>query len=289
MHTMPFFIRPEYKEHDLKLMEACFVSLSYTADTYVVLYNQGCLSEQEIQELLKPYSLNVIILGEGQNVGIPKARQRCFEYIWENFPDVPYISEIHLDMIFPQNWHKPLLSYLEHTNEPMISPCIVTESGHLHPIDNQKPAVQLPEGKKLENMLLLLEEISEQFHSQEPHIGFIHPVIHRSSALRHIGGYDHRFLPGKQGYEDDSLLVGYSYYMGTQNSWRPKCLPTSWVYHATLAQRMTLGDRQEEFQKNLNGLFQQYGAYGLKELARLHGETSNGHFQSYFNSLVQGR
>ncbi|SDW04373.1 hypothetical protein [Paenibacillus sp. CF384] len=287
IHTMPFFIRTDNKDYDLKLMETCFESLSYSKNGCVVLYNQGCLGEQEIEKLLASYSLNVIVLGEGKNVGIPKARQRCFEYIWANFPEVPFISEIHPDMIFPPNWHEPLLSYLENSNEPMISPCILTESGHLHPYDNQKHPVLLAEGFNLENMLMILKEISMQLHSTEPRAGFVHPVIHKSSALRHIGGYDYRFLPGKQGYEDDSLLIAYSYYMGTFSNWRPKCLPSSWVYHAALAQRMTLGDREEDFQKNLNGLFQQYGAYGLKELARIHGETPTGYFQSLFNNQVQ--
>ncbi|SEN96308.1 hypothetical protein SAMN05518847_10580 [Paenibacillus sp. OV219] len=54
MHTMPFFIRSDNKDQDLKLMKACFESLSYTNDTNVVIYNQGCMMEHEIEKLLEP-------------------------------------------------------------------------------------------------------------------------------------------------------------------------------------------------------------------------------------------
>lgn len=278
IHTLPFFVRGERKEQDLRLIQACFQSLSQTENSLVVIYNQGCMSEAEIENALSQYNLEYIIIGEGHNVGIPMARQKCFEYIWANYPNVPYASEIHVDMIFPKDWHKPIIEFLEQSNEPMASPCLLTRAGELHPLYRTRVMVQMPE-ITVNNVLSLLQKISSQYYSQEPQEGFVHPVIHKSNILRQVGGYDLKFLTGKQGYEDDSLLLGYSYYMGTASSWRPKCIPTSWVYHETLAQRTSLGDMNEDMNKNLDGLIQQYGAYGIKELARIHGGS---HFESIY-------
>ncbi|MFJ7935616.1 hypothetical protein [Sporosarcina sp. NPDC096371] len=234
-------------------------------EKFVVVYNQGNLSQATLEKMLAHYNIPNVVLGFGENIGIAQARQQCFEYIWENFKEVEYISEIHLDMAFPRNWYESLLHFLDTTDEPMVSPGILTSSGELAPLNQ---FIALPENTT--DLISLLEGFSRD----EVREKFVHPVIHKAKVLKTIGGYDLQFLKGKQGYEDDSLLLGYYYYMGTRTNWRPKCILKSWVYHATMAQRMSLPDKLLDFEANKKGLFLQYGAYGMKHLSHLHQNTS---------------
>lgn len=79
-------------------------------------------------------------------------------------------------------------------------------------------------------------------------------------------------------------MLGFRYYMGTRTDWKPKCCLASYVYHATMAQRMTLVNTPETFMVNLNGLFKQYGAYGFLQLAEIHG---SGEFRSLAQSVIE--
>lgn len=262
IHTLPLLIRDGiWRESDIDMLAACLDSLNTSDQCLVVIYNQGCLTNKELNGLLDSHGISAILLGQGDNIGIAQARQTCFEYIWNHYSDIDFISEIHVDMLFTSNWYEPLLEYLYHSNEPMISPGILTAYGELQPIGLQ---VKVPVSN--EERLSLLRSLSRH----EVHEGFVHPVVHKTAILREIGGYDTRFLHGKQGYEDDSLLLGYFYYMGTKNHWRPKCCLQSWVYHATLAQRMSLLDKNTHFILNEEGLFRQYGTYGLQRLSEIH-------------------
>ncbi|MCM3496404.1 class I SAM-dependent methyltransferase [Paenibacillus lactis] len=262
IHTLPFFVRTDSREEDLEMAELALRSLRISVDEGIVVYNQGCLSNEELRRWMQRLGHAPVILGDGSNAGIVRARQSCFEFIWQEYPDVGYISEIHIDMLFPPGWCEPLIRYLVRTGEPMVSPGIVTSSGELQPL---RTFIQLPEtsGKLIETL--------QQISRGDVMEGFVHPVVHHAATLREIGGYDPRFLPGKQGYEDDSLLLGMLYYMGTRTGWRPKCCLESWVYHATMAQRMSLSGRETDFSKNEEGLVHQYGAYGWKHLADIHG------------------
>ncbi|MEC0094296.1 glycosyltransferase family protein [Paenibacillus macquariensis] len=268
IHTMPLLIRSEPLNiiEDMMMASACFESLALSEDALVIIYNQGGLSNDQLKQMCTTFKLTAVILGEGENVGIARARQRCFEYIWEHYCDTSYVSEIHVDMVFTPNWHTPLIDYLENSDEPMISPGIITITGELQPLGQY---TTIPSTYR--ELITHLESLSVD----EVHLGFVHPVIHRANALQSVGGYDTQFLSGKQGYEDDSLLIGYVYYMGTKNNWRPKCYLKSWVYHATLAQRMSLPDRHIDFAINEKGLFQQYGAYGLKQLSEIHSNSAD--------------
>ncbi|MBJ9993538.1 hypothetical protein [Paenibacillus sp. S28] len=262
IHTLPVLIRSEHLPADLSMATACFESLRSSEDQHIVLYNQGCLSNENLRALLSECGLSPVILGHGENIGIAEARQTCFEYIWKHHRNVEYISEIHVDMVFPPNWYVPLIEYLgESVNEPMISPGIVTMYGELQPIGIE---TEIPD-----NSLDLIPFLMD-LQRDEIREGFVHPVVHKARILREIGGYDTQFLRGKQGYEDDSLLLGYYYYLGTRNNWRPKCYLKSWVYHATMAQRMTLPDKHMEFALNEEGLIRQYGAHGLRSLSNIH-------------------
>ncbi|WP_438350062.1 hypothetical protein ACP8HI_05170 [Paenibacillus sp. FA6] len=264
IHTMPLLIRNEpLHVEDLTMVSACFESLALSDDALVIIYNQGGLSNDQLNQLCASFKLPAVILGHGQNIGIVRARQSCFEYIWKHYTDTEYISEIHVDMVFPPNWYVPLIEYLDITDEPMLSPGIITMNGELQPIGQN---TTIP--SSVSELIAQLESLSIDL----VHPGFVHPVVHKATALRSIGGYDIQFLQGKQGYEDDSLLLGYSYYMGTRNNWRPKCYLKSWVYHATMAQRMSLHDKHIDFALNAKGLFQQYGAYGLKRLSDIHSD-----------------
>lgn len=278
VHTLPLFIRESTREEDLHMAGLALSSLQNCKDHMTVLFNQGCLTNEELHEWLLSQGIAAIIRGDGTNRGIAAARQACFEFIWGNFPETPYISEIHVDMMFPPDWYEPLLRYLERTGEPMVSPGIVTSRGELQPL---KEFIQLPETS--EQWLATLQRLPREGTAY----GFVHPVVHNAAILRRIGGYDTRFLPGKQGYEDDSLLLGMRYYMGTRSDWRPKCCLESWVYHATMAQRMSLEDKHIDFSINEEGLFHQYGAYGLRELADIHGGSEG--FLELFHKYTPNR
>lgn len=266
IHTMPLMIRSGSSyNNDLSMTISCLQSLTTSEDNRVVIYNQGCLTNGELNTILAARGILSTILGHGTNVGIAQARQSCFEYIWDQYKEVQYISEIHVDMLFPSNWYEPLIEYLIKTDEPIVSPGILTSNGEMQPLGQH---IQIP--SESSELISLLESLA----SDKIIEGFVHPVIHQSQILKEIGGYDTQFLRGQQGYEDDSLLLGYSYYMGTRLNWRPKCCLNSWVYHATMAQRMSLPDKEIEFTLNEAGLFHQYGAYGLKRLAKIHQNSS---------------
>jgi hypothetical protein len=114
--------------------------------------------------------------------------------------------------------------------------------------------------------------------------GFTHPCIHRAEILREVGGYDTRFLRGKQCFEDDSLLLGYYYYYGSKADWHPKVNYNSVVYHAVALQRLDLHD---SIMPNYNGLVAQYGAMGLKSLSHLHQSAWHKRFfGDKFNELL---
>ncbi len=267
-HTLPFLIR---SHQDLTMASLCFHSLSKSdPGALVVLYNQGGLSNQELQLFLRNYDLQVQILGDGKNVGIAPARMACFVFIWENYPSIDYISEIHVDMIFPKKWVCKLVDFLENTEEPMICPGILTLGGELHPEGKGTPVIkQIPLGNHDQ-----MDELLCSFTSNGIVEGFVHPVLHKSKILKKIGGYDLRFLKGKQGYEDDVLLLNYRYFMGTRFNWRPKCLLSVRVFHATLFQRMSLPGKEKDFEQNLRGLIYQFGLKGLIELCEIHQDNT---------------
>ncbi|CAI6085456.1 class I SAM-dependent methyltransferase [Cohnella sp. JJ-181] len=275
IHTLPLLIRSDCRQADMAMAIECLMSLARSKDHHVVIYNQGSLSFEEVESLVYQSGVSADILGTGNNEGIAKARQACFDFIGCRYPDVPFISEIHVDMLFPPNWYSPLVAFLISSDEPIVTPGILTASGELQPLGER---IELPDAS--EAILKLLEHLPRD--GLQP--GFVHPVLHRAKLLREIGGYDVRFLQGKQGYEDDSLLLGYAYYMGTRNRWRPKCCLSSWVYHATLSQRMSLSNLSEEFLLNEEGLARQYGSYGFRQLSSLHGDQND--FLSLYTKYI---
>lgn len=81
IHTLPVMIRSVcFRDNDLSMAKACFESLRSSEDHLVVLYNHGCLSNDNLRELLTSCGLSTVILGHGENIGIARARQTCFEY-----------------------------------------------------------------------------------------------------------------------------------------------------------------------------------------------------------------
>lgn len=279
IHTLPFLVTTE---DDLLLVARCFQSLAASCPQgFVVLYNQGGLTNEELGKFLQKFNLQFFILGDGINIGIAQGRMACFQYIWSHFPDCPYISEIHVDMFFPKGWLEGLINFLiANEDEPMICPGILTSQGELHPEQKEKTVITdipLDNPEKMHNLLnnLVTDRVLE---------GFVHPVLHRAEVLKAVGGYDTDFLRGKQGYEDDSLLLGYRYYQGLKNDWKPKCYTKVRVYHATLAQRLTLTGIKRDFEINLQGLIYQYGVQGLRELSRIYNE--NRHFQAVIEQIM---
>lgn len=258
IHTLLFLCRENKRQEDLDMASSCLKSLEKSTYKTVVVYNQGCLSNDELKEFLGAFALEAHVLGEGTNTGTTVGRQACFRDIWEGFPDTGYISEIHLDMIFPPNWEDALIAYLESHDEPMVSCGIVDHAGSMSFLEKTVTLPASPDGYG--DFLLGLREDTAL-------CGFTMPCVHVSRILKETGGYDPAFLTGKQCFEDDSMLLGYYYYYGTRASWHPKVCYGSVVYHAVAGQRMGLGD---SVMVNFNGLVRQYGAVGLKHLSLLH-------------------
>jgi hypothetical protein len=258
IHTLLFLCRENKRAQDLGMAAMCLKSLEKSTYKTVVVYNQGCMSRDELKAFLKVFALETHILGEGANAGTTVGRQACFQYIWETFPDTDYISEIHSDMIFPPHWEDAPVAYLDSHDEPMVSLGIVDRSGNMPFLGK---AVTLPESPGAYGEFLNGLREDTVLH------GFTAPILHVSRILKETGGYDPAFLKGQQCFEDDSMLLGYYYYYGTRINWHPKVCYGSVVYHAVAGQRMGLGGN---VMINFNGLVRQYGAMGLKQLSVLH-------------------
>ncbi|HWP79560.1 MAG TPA: hypothetical protein VN446_02870 [Candidatus Acidoferrum sp.] len=274
VHTLLFFIRRDHYAADLAQARRCLESLADSAHKNTVIYNQGCLSNDELSRLVSKYDLECTILGEGKNIGIVAGRQRCFEYIWSKAPKTKFISELHLDMIFPPGWENSLLDYLGHSDEPVISSGIVDGLGQCAALPGEVHALPREPGKWAPFLLRLRQDKIVP--------GFVHPCIHNSKILREVGGYDLAYLQGNQCYEDDSLLLGYYLYYGTRADWQPKINYNSVVYHEVAAQRLGLDDCIQ----NYVGLIRQYGLMGQKYLGRLHANpTQKAFFSSQYHFL----
>lgn len=262
VHTLPVLIN---NDQDLIMLHDCLRSLTeHSISDVIIIYNQGGYTNQELSNVVSLYSPNYKILGNAVNEGIPIARQSCFHYIWSKIPDCEYITEIHQDMIFSVDWSIILKEFLEkNLNEPCISPGILTAFGELHPHQKGHISVSIPEAKY--EVLPLLEH----FQQDQVAEGFVHPVMHRSSLLKEIGGYDLNYLTGFQGYEDDYLLLSY-YYKINDVTWKPKAYLRAIVFHYTLAQRVNMNKIEVEFQKNRNGILKRFGTKGLEDLAIIH-------------------
>ncbi len=275
VHTLLFLMRENRLNEDLELAQKCLLSLEKSTYKTVVVYNQGFWTNEMVEDYLRPFDLNCIVIGDGVNVGTVKGRQSCFEAIWEQLPDTRFISEIHLDMIFTHHWEDPLVTYLETHDEPIISCGIVDQHGTLGFIGKKAP----PPPGTLEQMDAYLSQLQED--AVVP--GFTNPCIHKADILKETGGYHYQFLTGKQAFEDDSMLLGYYYYYGIRSHWKPKVCFHSVVYHAIAGQRLGMGDN---VMVNYAGLVKQYGAMGIKHLAELH--TSQWHinfFSGQFKSM----
>lgn len=262
VYMIPFLVTKNGQ--DMKMAMECFESLERIENVQLVLYNQGYLNNHQLKSFMEDYNFDVHILGGTTNVGITMARHECLEYIWKTWPEVKYIAEAHVDMVFTPHWHKPLIKFLEDTGEPIVCPRILIYENNAYRTNFSEETFNFP--KDLDGRIKVLESLQEDTVKEK----FVHPVIHRAEVLKEIHPYDVRFLTGKQGYEDDSILLGYNYYIGTKHKWRPKMYMGSCVYHKTLAQRIGLPNIFDEFSKNYMGLKNQYGGYGFEELARIH-------------------
>ena len=131
IHTLLFFLRENSQGDDLARADKCLKSLEKSSHKTVVVYNQGFWNNAKLNDYLKSFNLNCIVIGAGINAGIVKGRQACFEYIWKNFKNALFVSELHLDMIFTHNWELPLIDYLNTHNEPVISCGIVEKNGNM--------------------------------------------------------------------------------------------------------------------------------------------------------------
>jgi hypothetical protein len=258
IHTLLFMLRENRLTDDLAMAKDCLKSLEGSLYQTVVVYNQGFFTNDTLKEFMSGFKLDVHIIGEGVNVGTAAGRQRCFEYIWKNFSGCRFITELHLDMIFPEHWEDALIAYLEAHDEPMVSCGIIDKQGNM-PFLNKTAA--LPQNKVEYNAFLQGLRENAILH------GFTNPCVHATAILKEAGGYNPLFLKGGQCFEDDSMLLGYYYYYGTKRNWYPKINFNSVVYHAVAGQRLNMGGN---VMVNFDGLVKQYGLMGLKHLSTLH-------------------
>lgn len=258
IHTLLFMIRENRLNDDFAMAKACLKSLENSSYSTVVVYNQGFFTNDTLKEFLSGFRLDIHIIGEGVNVGTAAGRQRCFEYVWGNFPDCKFLSELHLDMIFPEHWEDALIAYLKAHDEPMMCCGIIDKLGDM-PFLNKTAA--LPQN--VEDYRAFLPSLREDAILH----GFTNPCVHASAILKEAGGYNPLFLNGSQCFEDDSMLLGYYYFYGTKRNWYPKVNFNSVVYHAVAGQRLNMGGN---VMVNFNGLVKQYGLMGLKHLSMLH-------------------
>ena len=271
VHTLLFLIN---QPQDILMATNCLKSLEKSTFRTVVVYNQGSWDTDRLKNYLAQFSLDCHILGGGVNVGTSIGRQLCFEYIWENLPDTRYVSELHLDMIFPPNWEDALVRYLDENDEPLIGCGIVDKTGAMPFLNKNVPLPSEPE-----EIVKLLGGLKTDCVVH----GFTNPCVHVSEILRETGGYNVHFLRGAQCFEDDSMLLGYYYYYGTKRGWRPKVNYNSVVYHNIAGQRWAVGGTTGE---NYAGLVRQYGVMGLKALSGLH--SSAWHRRFFWDRYVEG-
>lgn len=283
IYMLPFFLNTDGSDFifDLKMSDDFFKSLEKCDHKLILIYNQGCFSNEELGYYLSKFNIKHKIIGNGINDGITFSRYSMINYIEENHSDTKYVAEVHLDMIFTPNWEKPLIGFLERTKEPIVSPRIVYYLDNEYKVTGEKESVNFPE--VLDDKIKFMESLCDN----KVDYGFVHPAIHRFKALKKINAYDVRFLTGKQGYEDDSIVLGYNYYMGTKENWVPKIYYKSCVYHKTIGQRSKVEDFNRDFEKNLLGLRSQYGAYGQKELSRIY--SNNDSFKINFEEMILDR
>lgn len=284
IHTLLWFLNDDERllQKQMLMITSCLKSFEQTKDNFCIIYNQGIFTNEQLKEYLEIYNFEFVILGNGKNIGIPEARQICFKYIWKNFPEIDYISELHLDMIFPNDWYIPLIDFLEKNDDPVISPGIITSSGFLVPSDEKNSAeiVGTMDNSDYRSWI----NVCNRVRKNEIIRGFTHPAIHKNQVIREIGGYNTKYFKGKQGFEDDSLLVSYLYYMGTRTGWYPKSNYNSIVYHAAGFQRLDLDDFQQDVLQNLNGLIKMYGMIGIEQLMNLHNKCRKKDFENILNN-----
>lgn len=259
VHTLLFMLRKTHEGEDLLKARNCLQSLEKSTYTKVIVYNQGYWSNDLLQQFLNQFQLEYTIIGAGENVGIIVGRQACFTYIWERLPQAKMISELHLDMIFTHNWEDPLVAYLSEHDQSVISCGIVDK--------NSDFAFLGPAPSKIPNDFTDMDTYLKSIKNDLIVPGFAHPCIHQADVLRHLGGYDSCFLPGKQAFEDDCILLGYFYYHGTRANWTPKVCYHSVVYHECAGQRTGV---QSDIMINYYGLEKLYGAMGIKHLSHIH-------------------
>ena len=267
----------QFYDTDIGMTRKCFESLTYSDDVCLFIYNQGGLSEEEVHDLLKPYNLEYYILGSGVNVGIPKARYTIINHILTHYPEIQYIAEIHLDMIFMPNWHLPLVEFLQKNEDPMVCPRIVQGSDNNFTLQDNNAKVQLSSDLKSK-----VNDI-QSFTEDKVINNFTNPVIYKAEALRGVHYYDIGFLTGKQTYEDTSLLIAFRYYMGTRYNWVPRCYLKSCVYHQIEGQRLRVMTG-EDASKNLMGMVQQFGAYGIEQWAIM--DNNNFYWHDVYKSMI---
>lgn len=259
VHTLLFMLRPTCFLEDLMKADACLKSLEKSTHKTVIIYNQGFWNNDALHNYLQQFALECIVIGNGENVGIVAGRQTCFQYIWSKLPQADMISELHLDMVFTYHWEDPLVAYLEAHDQSMISCGMIDRYGILSELG--AAPTPLPENKSEFDVYLASLRKDLVVH------GFTHPAIHDAKILQRIGGYDVRFLPGKQAFEDDSILLGYFYYHGTAAQWTPKICYHSVIFHEYAGQRMGVSD---DIMINYHGLVRQYGAMGIYHLSQIH-------------------
>lgn len=223
---LPLYVREEskYLNEDINSFNNFLQSFQGCEDGILIIYNGGCLISSIIHNIMKHYDIKYEIIGRRNNIEIEKAREEGLDYIWDKYPNIPYIGEVHRDMIFYKEWYKPLINYLDsHLEEPMICPAVINGKGE-YSMDEGR-VFRVPKG--INEMMSFLESVKINSLKE----GFSSPLIHRSEFLKEITKEYKEFFKENLGCEESSLIIKYSCYLGLREKWKPKIYGMATVYN----------------------------------------------------------
>lgn len=84
IYVLMFLLRNNREEllNDLEIARRCMKSIYGDLDVHCIVYNQGIVTNKNVEDFLRDFDLSFEVVGNGVNHGIPKAKQSMLEYIW---------------------------------------------------------------------------------------------------------------------------------------------------------------------------------------------------------------
>ena len=255
--VLPICIRENNENSilDLNTIITCLESIKSCKDYLLVIYNEGRLDKSEIKGLLSNYSINYDIIRDEKNKNISIIRQKCFDHIYLNYPEIKYLGELNMRMIAYTDWYKPLIEFLNNnSNEPMISPAIVDKYGNYSM--NKENKINL--SNNIDETMKILKNLQVENVID----GMSYPIIHNSVILDEILRYYRSSCKNiNNGYNIFNILIGYYNYLGIIKKWRPKIYGMSTIFND-----IDILKDKENIEFNNKDIINLYGNYGIEVL-----------------------